>query len=54
MSTTIKPMSLFPTMKNTEEVIELANSKLPIITTNEMFILLMVFQNTLLKELECK
>ena len=52
MNTTIKPMTLFPTLKDRQEVIELANSKLPITNTNEVLVLLMIFQNTLLKEIK--
>ena len=42
-------MSLFPTLGSVQEVVELANSKLPVIQQNEMYSLLMTFQNTLLK-----
>ena len=50
----IQSMTLYPTLDSLQEVIELANSKLPVITQNEMYSLLMTFQNTLLKELENK
>ena len=45
-------MSLFPTMGSLQEVVELAESKMPITSRNELFSLLMIFQNTLLKELK--
>jgi hypothetical protein len=45
------PMTVFPTMGSTQEVIELAESKLPIIDKNELFSLLMTYHNTLLKVL---
>lgn len=45
------PMSLFPTMGSLQEVVELAESKLPIISRNEMFSLLMTYHNTLLAQL---
>lgn len=43
------PMPLFPTLGSIQEVVDLADSKLPVISKNEMFALLMTFQNTLLK-----
>lgn len=46
------PMSLFPALGSVKEVIDLADSKVPIICKNEMFALLMTFQNTLLKTLK--
>ena len=45
------PMNLFPTMGSLQEVVELAESKIPITNRNELFSLLMTFQNTLLQEL---
>ena len=45
------PMSLFPTMGSLQEVVELAESKMPITNRNEMFSLLMIYHNTLL---QCK
>ena len=47
----VKPekMDLYPTMGSLKEVIELADSKVPIEKKNEMFSLLMTFQNTLIK-----
>lgn len=47
-------MSLYPTMGSIQEVIALAESKLPITDSNEMYSLLMVFQNTLIKYLTTK
>ena len=45
-----KTMSLYPTLESTQEVVELANSKLPITCKNEMYSILMTYHNTLLKE----
>lgn len=45
-------MGLFPTMNNLNEVVALANSKLPITDPNELQTLLFTYHNTLLKELE--
>lgn len=47
----VVPMPLFPTLGSMQEVIELANSKIPVTHQNEMYSLLMTFQNTLLKEI---
>ena len=41
-------MSLYPTMNSIQEVIDMAESKLPINNKNELFAILMIFQNTLL------
>ena len=41
-------MNLFPTMGSLQEVIDLAESKLPITDKNEMYSLLMTYHNTLL------
>ena len=46
------PMPLFPTLGSIQEVVDLADSKLPIISKNEMFALLMTFQNTVLKVIQ--
>lgn len=45
-------MPLYPTMNSLEEVVNLANSKIPVVHRNEMVSLLMTYQNTLLKQLE--
>lgn len=45
------PMTLFPTMDSLQEVVNLAQSKLPVNYQNEMVGLLMTYQNTLLKQL---
>lgn len=42
------PMGLFPTMGSLQDVIDLADSKLPIINRNEVISLLMTYHNTLL------
>lgn len=48
----IAPQNIYPTMGSINEVLELADSKIPLLQRNEMFSLLMTFQNTLLKQLE--
>lgn len=50
--TPVLPMSIYPTLGSLQEVIELANSKLPVIQQNEMYSLLMIYQNTLLKVID--
>ena len=45
-------MNIYPTLGSVQEVVELANSKLPVVSQNEMYSLLMTLQNTLLKEVE--
>jgi hypothetical protein len=42
-------MGLFPTLGSLQEVVDLANSMLPITSKNDMFSLLMTYHNTLLK-----
>lgn len=42
------PMNLFPTLGSLEEVIALANSKIPIGNKNEVYSLLMTYHNSLL------
>ena len=44
-------MSLYPTLNSLEEVYELADSSLPILTKNTLRALLGTFQNTLLKQM---
>lgn len=44
-------MSLYPTLSSLQDVVALADSKIPITDKNELFTLLMTFQNTLLKTL---
>jgi len=41
-------MGLFPTMGSLQEVVDFAESKLPITHKNELTSLLMIWQNTLL------
>lgn len=41
-------MGLFPTMGSLQEVVDLADSKLPITSRNEVISLLMTYHNTLL------
>jgi hypothetical protein len=41
-------MNVFPTLGSLQEVVDLANSKLPITNRNEMHSLLMIYHNTLL------
>lgn len=47
-------MSLFPTLNSVSEAIELMESKLPITSKNELYALLMTFQNTVLVASEKK
>ena len=49
---TTKPMNLFPTMNNCDEVIQLAKSRLPLKSINEVYSLLMIYHNTLLNQLK--
>ena len=44
------PMTLFPTAGTLNEVVDLGESRLPITNQNELFALLMVYHNTLLKQ----
>jgi hypothetical protein len=44
-----EPMPLFPTMDSLTEVVDFADSKRPISSKNELYSLLMVYHNTLLK-----
>lgn len=44
-------MPLFPTMGSLEEVIDFAESKLPITNRNDINALLMTYHNTLLSQL---
>jgi len=45
------PMPLFPTMGALQDVIDLAESNLPITNKNDMLAILGAYHNTLLKEL---
>lgn len=45
------PMNIYPTLGSVQEVVELANSKLPVVSQNEMYALLMTYHNSLLKVL---
>lgn len=44
------PMTLFPTAETLNEVVDLGESRLPITNPNDLFTLLMVYHNTLLKQ----
>ena len=44
-----KPLPIFPTMVSLQEVIDLAESRLPITDKNAMTALLATYHNTLLK-----
>lgn len=46
--------TLFPTANSLNEVVELGNSRLPITNTNELLSLLLVYHNTLLKQVNIK
>jgi hypothetical protein len=45
------PQPLFPTLGSLKEVLDLAQSQLPITHKNEITVLLMTYHNTLLKQL---
>jgi len=45
-------MGLFPTLGSLQEVFDLADSKVPVISKNEMFSLLATYHNTLLKTIQ--
>lgn len=45
------PMSLFPTANTLQEVVDQAETKLPISNKNELISILMLYHNTLLSEL---
>lgn len=45
------PMSLFPTMDSLQDVVDLAESKVPVSTKNEIRSLLFTYHNSLLKVL---
>lgn len=46
-----EPMTLYPTLGSLQEVVALANSKIPIGNKNEVYAILMTYHNTLLQEL---
>ena len=46
------PMKLFPTMGSLQEVVDYADSKLPIINKNDLCSLLMTYHNTLLSQIK--
>lgn len=45
------PMTLFPAMDSLDEAVNFAYSKIPVVSQNEMLGLLVVYHNTLLKQL---
>jgi hypothetical protein len=44
-------MDLFPTLGSLQEAVDFAESRLPITDKNALFSLLMIYHNTLLKQL---
>ena len=42
------PMNVYPTLGSLQEVVDLAESKVPVLSHNEMYSLLMTYHNTLL------
>ena len=46
------PMALFPTMGSLQDVLDLAESRLPICTKNDVITLLGTYHNTLLKTIQ--
>jgi len=47
----LTPMNVFPTMGSLQDVVDLAEASLPIVSKNEIVALLAMYHNTLLKEL---
>ena len=45
-------MALYPTMGSLNEVVDYADSKVPVTNKNEMHSLLMIYHNTLLKTVQ--
>jgi len=45
------PMNIFSTLGSLQEVIDLAESRLPIINKNDITVLLMIYHNTLINTL---
>ena len=52
LSNRLDPRQLFPTLGSLNEVIDYADSKVPVTSKNEMYSLLMIYHNTLLKTLQ--
>ncbi len=46
------PLALFPTMGSLQEVVDIADAKLPIVNKNEVISLLMIMLNTVLAQLD--
>ncbi len=46
------PMGIFPTMGSLQEVVDYADSKVPVTSSNELCSLLMIYHNTLLKTIK--
>ncbi len=47
----VEPMPLYPTMDSLKEVIAYANSNIPVESKNLMYVLMAIYHNTLLKEI---
>lgn len=47
-------MSMFPTLNNLDEAVKYAQSKFPDSSRNDLYSVLMTFQNTLLNSIETK
>lgn len=47
-------MGLYPTLGSLQEVMDFADSKLPITNKNDLIAILYTYHNTMLKELSCK
>ena len=45
------PMTLFPTLDSLDAVVEMALSKTPVVSKNEMRVILMTYHNTLLNQI---
>lgn len=46
------PMGLFPTMGSLQEVLDYAETKVPVTSRNDLYALLMTYHNTLLHSLK--
>jgi hypothetical protein len=46
------PMNLYPTMNSLRDVVDYANSQLPVTVQNQLFAILATYHNTLIAELK--
>ena len=50
----MKTNPIYPTLDSLPAVLALADSKIPIINKNDLYVLLMIFQNTLIQAIKEK